>query len=77
MMYNDTTIIAEYNTEQAAEKAADMALVQFPELTGRITVEDTSDEWVSRYSWAVTLANASYLECDKINDFLYTNTLTR
>lgn len=76
-MYNTATTIAEYNTEESANRAAKMAQDQFPELAGQISARDTSDEWVSRYSWGVTLDNGSYAEQDALNNFLYTNTLTR
>lgn len=76
-MYNTSTTIAEYNTQESAERAAKMAQDEYPHLAARIAVEDTSDEWVSRYSWGVILGNGSYAECDTLNDFLYTNTLTR
>lgn len=76
-MYNATITIAEYNTQESAERAAKIAQEQFPELAAQISATDTSDEWVSRYSWGVTLSNGSYAEQDALNDFLYTNTLTR
>ena len=76
-MYNTETTIAEYNTEESAKRAARMSQDQFPMLESQIATRDTSDEWVSRYSWGVTLTNGSYAEQDALNEFLYTNTLTR
>jgi len=70
MNYPMTLTVATYDTEDAANKAMARIAAKFGKLAKRLRVEDSGDEWISRESWDVTLAEGTNAEGRRIWNFL-------